>query len=116
MPLGQPIVGSAASWGTEYSLFSQGTSLNAITSPGVYEAWIDAANIASGDQYTFRAYEKVRTGGTKRLYIEHQIVGVQTPAIWIYPGVQLHNGFDYTLQCTSGTNTRSIDYSIRRIS
>lgn len=116
MPLAAPIEATGTSWATEWSMFSGGTSLNAITSPGVYEAWVDTANLASGDVYMFRAYEKVKSGGTKRLYIEHPINGAQSPVIWIYPGVHLRNGFDYTLQATSGTTTRSIDYSIRRIS
>jgi hypothetical protein len=114
MPLAEVYVGSNATWGTEWSFASAGTSLNAVTSPGIYSVWLDCNAMTSGDNYIFRVYEKVRAGSTKRAVVEHVLNGVQTPANWLFPAMHLMNGFDFTLQRTVGTD-RSIEYSVRRI-
>jgi hypothetical protein len=99
---------------TELSLVSGTTTLQTVTDSGVYQVWIDAGNMAKGDEYKFRLYEKVEgTGGTKKVFFQQTLSDVQSE-IFVTPTFILMNGWDATLQKTNGTD-RAFDASIRKV-
>lgn len=49
---------SASISSTEYSLPNDSTSLSAITTDGIYQAFVYIASMAAGDQFRFRIYER----------------------------------------------------------
>ena len=99
---------------TELSIVSGTTSLQTITDDGVYQLWIDAGNMAKGDEYRVRAYERVEgTGGTKKKFAEWTLLGVQSE-VFVTPSFILINGWDFTIQKIAGTD-RAFDASIRKV-
>lgn len=99
---------------TELSIPSGTTSLSTRTEDGVYQLFIDAANMAKGDEFAVRIYEKVEaTGGTKRKVFEAVLHDAQAE-IFAAPMLLLMHGWDMTLQKLSGTD-RAFDASIRKV-
>jgi hypothetical protein len=99
---------------TELSIVSGTTTLQTITDDGVYQLWIDAGNMAKGDEFRVRAYEKVEgTGGTKKKFAEWTLLGLQSE-VFVTPSFILINGWDFTIQKIAGTD-RAFDASIRRV-
>jgi hypothetical protein len=99
---------------SEISVVSGTTSLQTITTDGVYQLWIDAGNMAKGDEFRIRLYEIVEgTGGTKKVFFEASLLGVQSQ-IFCTPTFVLINGWDMTIQKLAGSD-RAFDASIRRV-
>lgn len=99
---------------SELSIVSGTTSLQTITTAGVYQLWIDAYAMAKGDEFRVRMYEKVEaTGGTKKMFAEWTLLGVQADN-FVTPTFVLMNGWDMTIQKIAGTD-RAFDASIRKI-
>lgn len=99
---------------SELSIVSGTTSLQTITDDGVYQLWIDAGNMAKGDEYAIRIYEKVEgTGGTKKQVFKAILSDAQSE-IWCSPMLILINGWDMTIQKIAGTD-RAFDASIRKV-
>jgi len=115
MAISEAFSGTNSSWGTEYSLSNSSTTLANQTDDGVYQLFLDLFNMASGDTYVVKVYEKVRSADTRRVVLSHTLVGAQTDPNWCFPALTLMHGFDFSLVCTAGTNTRAITWSIRKI-
>lgn len=99
---------------SELSIVSGTTSLQTITTAGVYQLWIDAYAMAKGDEFRVRMYEKVEaTGGTQKMFAEWTLLGVQADN-FVTPTFVLMNGWDMTIQKIAGTD-RAFDASIRKI-
>lgn len=99
---------------TELSIVSGTTSLQTITDDGVYQLWIDAGNMAKGDEYIIRLYEKVEgTGGTKKVFASFTLSDIQSE-IFVTPTFILINGWDMTIQKIAGTD-QAFDASIRKV-
>ena len=99
---------------TELSIVSGTTTLQTVTTAGVYQLWVDASAMAKADEYVVRIYEKVEaTGGTKRVAMSWRLLGVQATN-FVTPSFMLKNGWDMTLQKIAGTD-RAFDASIRAI-
>jgi hypothetical protein len=99
---------------TELSIVSGTTSLQTITDDGVYQLWVDAGNMAKGDTFVIRIYEKVEaTGGVKKVVFTATLQGVQAH-IFVTPTLILIHGWDMTIQKSAGTD-RAFDASIRKI-
>lgn len=99
---------------SELSIVSGTTSLQTITTAGVYQLWVDAYAMAKGDEFRVRMYEKVEaTGGTKKMFAEWTLLGVQADN-FVTPTFVLMNGWDMTIQKIAGTD-RAFDASIRKI-
>lgn len=99
---------------SELSIVSGTTSLQTITTDGVYQLWIDAYAMAKADEYRVRMYEKVEaTGGTKKVFASWSLLGVQAE-VFVTPTFILMNGWDMTIQKIAGTD-RAFDASIRQI-
>jgi hypothetical protein len=115
MPISEPYELDGVTVGaTELSIVSGTTTLQTITDDGVYQLWVDAGNMAKGDEYRIRIYEKVEgTGGTKKVVFVATLADVQSE-IFVTPTLILINGWDMTLQKIAGSD-RAFDASIRKI-
>ncbi len=99
---------------SELSIVSGTTALQTITTAGVYQLLIDAGNMAKGDEFRVKIYEKVEaTGGTKKVLAQWTLLGVQSE-IFVTPTFILMNGWDMTIQKIAGTD-RAFDASIRKV-
>lgn len=114
MGITEPYTNSASISTTEYSLPNNSTSLATITVSGVYQAFIDVANMAAGDEYLIQIYEKATSGGTKRVILSASLVGPQAEPIWVSPTFVLMHGWDITMDRQAGSD-RTISWSIRRV-
>lgn len=99
---------------TEYSLPGDAAGPTSQTTDGVFQVFIDFANMAAGDQYRIRLYEKYDAGGTQRLCEEWILTGAQSKPMFVLPTFVLGEGWDVTVTKLAGTD-RSILWSIRKI-
>lgn len=83
------------------------------TTPGVYQFFIDLANMVSGDSVVIRVKEKARSGDTQRVVIYRPYHGAQTEPLFVSPSLHLRHGWAVTLEQTDGTG-RAFPWSIRR--
>ncbi|CAN1724426.1 conserved protein of unknown function [Hyphomicrobium sp. 1Nfss2.1] len=115
MALSEAYVNSGTSISTtEYSLTNDSTTVATQTDDGLYQAFIDFSNMASGDTYVIRIYEKCYGAATQRVCQSWTLTGAQSDPIWVSPHLQLMHGWDITVQRTAGTD-RSIAWSIRKV-
>ena len=98
---------------TELSFVSGTSSLQTITTAGVYQLYVDAANMAKADEFRIKVYEKALTSGTKRTLTQWSLLGVQTE-LFCTPSLILMNGWDFTIIKIAGTD-RAFSGSIRKI-
>lgn len=100
---------------SEISVVSGTTTLQTVTTAGVYYPYIDpvGAAMAKGDIFRFRIYEKVRSAGTKRQCLSSYFRDVHTQII-AFPPLMLMNGFDFTMMKDGGTD-RNWDASVRAV-
>lgn len=99
---------------SELSVISGTTTLSTDTTDGVFQLWVDAGNMAKGDEFVVRVYEKVEeTGGTKKVVFAATLSNVQSE-VFVTPTLILMFGWDCTIQKVAGTD-RAFDASIRRI-
>ena len=98
---------------TELSIVSGTTTLQSIAVAGVYQLVIDAANMAKGDEFVVRLYEKAKAAGTKRVFSQWSLQGVQSE-LFVTPTFVLLNGWDMTITKLAGTD-RAFDASIRKV-
>jgi hypothetical protein len=116
MPISEPYELDGVTVGaSELSIVSGTTALQTVTDDGVYQLWIDpVTNMAKGDEFIVRIYEKVEgTGGTKRVVLSQTLSDAQSE-IWCSPMLILINGWDMTIQKVAGTD-RAFDASIRKV-
>jgi len=99
---------------TEHSLTTDTAGPDADTTAGVFQAFIDLNALAAGDEFEFKAYEKVRTGDTQRLVYTATFAGAQATPIWVSPTLILGVGWDMTLDKVAGTD-RAINWRISKI-
>ena len=115
MPITEPYELDGVTVGaTELSIVSGTTTLQTVTDDGVYQLWVDAGNMAKGDQFTIRVYEKVEaTGGAKKVVFAATLAHVQSE-VFVTPTLILLHGWDMTIQKAAGTD-RAFDASIRKV-
>lgn len=86
-----------------------------ITDAGQYQVVLDGvANMAKGDEYLLKVYEKARASGTQRVMFTLRIMDAQSELI-VLPPLLLGIGWDVTMQRISA-NSRAWDWSLRRLS
>lgn len=114
-PVTQAYSQSALNVGTtELSLTGGTSTIQARNSAGVYQVWIDGANMVKGDEFELRIYEKVEPAtGVQRQVYEATLHDVQAQ-LFVSPLIHLINGWDVTLKCISST-ARQFDASIRQV-
>lgn len=96
---------------TEWSMTTDSAGPDVDTTPGVFQIFLDVSDMVDGDELQIRVYEKVRAGDTQRIVYQSNLVGPQSPPIWVSPSLILLNGWDATLDAISGTIT--VLWSIR---
>ena len=99
---------------TEWSLTSDSSTLGAITTDGVFQAFLELNNLAAGDVFEFKVYEKTLSTSTQRLVYSARFAGAQGAPVWASPSLILLHGWEMTLDKISGTD-RAISWSIRTL-
>jgi hypothetical protein len=103
--------GSASIGSSEVSLISGTTTLQASTTAGDVEAWIDLSNMTFGDTYQVRVVEKVNGGTAANAYIFFP-KDVQVGLRRVGP-LRVGEGWDVRLKLTAGS-ARTVNWSLRQ--
>lgn len=111
MALSEAYTFSATVSTTELSLTGGTSTIQTRTTAGYYDVWVDKTNIAKGDHFIIRMYEKVTSGGTQHGQIIGSLFGVQDED-FVFSSPQLRHGFDFTIVRIAGAD-RSITASVR---
>lgn len=98
---------------TEYFLASDSTTATYQTTDCVLQAWVDLANMAAGDQYTVKLYEKIN-GSSARLIDSWVFTGSQSKPGFPIPTVIVGEGWEVSVTKNAGTD-RSIGWSLRTV-
>lgn len=112
MALTQTHSGTATIGNAEHDLPSNSTTRSALSTPGVYQLFLDLASLTATERYCLRIYERALAAGTQRIVEEVVITGAQSEPIYTSPALALMHGWTFTLQKLQGTD-RSIVWSIR---
>jgi hypothetical protein len=113
--ISEPYANTQSITTTEHDLPSDTTSVGAITDDGVYQVFLDLNALADGDVFRFKAYEKVQSTDTQRVFFQVDITGAQgTEDNWVSPSFILLHGWTFTLTKVTGTD-RTITWSIRKV-
>lgn len=117
MAISEVYTGATAVSVVEYSLTANSSDLAVRTTHGVYQAFLGLANLAAGDTYEYKCYEKVVSTSTasNTLALSARMSGAQGAATWVSPSLILLNGWEMTLTKISGTS-RTVEWSIRKVS
>lgn len=99
---------------TEWSFTTDSSGPDADTTDGIFQGFFDVSTLAAGDEFQFRVYEKVNSGGTQRVVYSATLVGVQAEPVFVTPSFILLHGWDMTWGKIAGTD-RSIVGSIRSV-
>jgi hypothetical protein len=114
MPISEAYTLNAVTVGTtELSIVSGTTTLANDTNDGVYSLMVDSGNMAKGDEFRVRVYEKCLTGSTKKVIDGWTMLGVQGRNHYTPPMILMH-GWDMTIQKIAGTD-RAFTASIRKV-
>lgn len=106
MAAGEIFSGSATISTTEYSLPRNANynSASPQTTDYVAQFYVDAANMAAGDQFRFRIYEAASASGTQRLVWEATYTGAQPFPLLTFPALILLHGWDITALRLAGSD------------
>lgn len=99
---------------TEHFLASNSTTKTDQTTDGIYQLVLELNNLANGDEYRVRVYERISSGGTTRIAEEWVIAHAQSTPIWYTPALTFMHGWEYSLTKLAGTD-RAIAWSIRSV-
>lgn len=80
---------------------------------GVYQLWVDPSNMAKGDEFKIRIYERVKATGTKRIVYQATLSDAQSE-LFVTPSLVLMHGWDMSIQKIAGTD-RAFDASVRKV-
>jgi hypothetical protein len=98
----------------EYSMTGNVGTIQANTTNGVYQVFVDTSAMLLSNTVQLRIYEKVWSGGTQRVIYETNLVDVQQDPIWVSPSLVLMHGWDATANSQAGANVY-LQWSIRRV-
>jgi hypothetical protein len=113
MAISEAFAGTEAVGTTEHSLTADTAGPDVETSDGIFQVFLDLVDMVTGDELQIRVYEKVGSGSTQRIVYQSNLVGPQSPPIWVSPTLILMHGWDVTVDAISGTIT--VDWSIRKV-
>ena len=114
MAITEAFQASATIGTTEYFLAAASTTPSYQTTDGCYQLFVELNNMADGDTFRLRAYEKISSAGTARVVWEEHFGGVQNSPLWPTPTLILLHGWDFSITKIAGTD-RSIAWSIRKV-
>lgn len=98
---------------TEISIVSGTSTLQTVTTKGIYSLYIDASNMVKGDEFEVKIYDKVISGGTKRVAFRQTISDAQSEML-VFPDIMLFNGWDMTIVKKGGSD-QTFTASIRAV-
>ena len=113
MAISEAYTGTATVGTAELSLVSGTTSLQSVTTDGVYQVFIDTVNMIAGDEYEILIKEKVTSAGVQRNIYSAVLDGKQSSP-FVTPSLVLIHGWDITMRKVTGTD-RAFPYSIRQV-
>lgn len=114
MAIAEAFAGTATVGSTERDLPSNTTTLSQQTADGIYQLFLDLANLTATESYRLRIYERTRSGDTQRVVQEVILSGVQDEPIYVTAALLLMHGWTFTLTKLQGTD-RAINWSIRQV-
>jgi len=85
------------------------------TDDGVYQVFLELNDMITGDELQIRIYEKVGSGSTQRIVMQSNLIGPQSPPVWVSPSLILLHGWDVTLNQIAGTAGITVNWSIRKV-
>src|ERR687891_1670131 len=91
---------------TEYSLTNDSTVVATQTADAIIQVVIDFANMAAGDQYEVKVYDKVYGAGSQKKIYHATLTGPQD-APFVTPSLIVMHGWDVTVKRLAGSD-RSI--------
>lgn len=113
MAIAEAFSGSEAVSTTEWSLTTDTAGPDVETSDGVFQIFLDVNDMVTGDELQILIYEKVQSTDTQRVIFQSNLIGAQSPGVWVSPALVLMHGWDVTLDAIAGTIT--VDWSIRKV-
>jgi hypothetical protein len=114
MAIAEPYSGTETVTTDEWDLPTDTTTLGSITTDGVYQPQLELNNLAKGDIFEFKVYEKVTSGSTQRVIYTARFANAQAEPVWVGPSLILIHGWTMSLTKISGTD-RAISWSIRSV-
>lgn len=114
MALSEAFTWSAVTISTSSKFLSSGTTTSSpITTPGLYQLFLDTSSVAAGDEFEAGFTEKVLSGGTAFRVVIARFIGAQ-PEMFISPAFQVAHGGDFDLIKKVGTD-RTFNASLRAV-
>jgi hypothetical protein len=98
---------------TEHSMTTDTAGPDTDTTDGVYQLFLNLADLTVGDELQVRIYEKVLSGSTQRIVYQQNISGEIGSKHFVFPALVLMHGWDMTLDAISGTIT--VLWSIKKV-
>lgn len=114
MAISEAFQSSATIGSSEYFIAAASTTPSYQTTDGVYQLYLELNNLADGDTFRLRAYEKISSGGTVGTVFEEYFGGAQATRLFVTPSLIFLHGWDFSLTKIAGTD-RSIAWSIRQV-
>lgn len=101
---------------SELSLTGNSTTIAALTTPGVFQVFIDFSNAAANDSFLVTIYEKAISASTQRRVQTFTIgtAAVLANPLWCSCSLVLMRGYDLTVTQTAGTG-RVVSWSVRQV-
>jgi len=109
----EAFAGTEAISTTEWSLTTDTAGPDVDTTDGVFQTFLDVSDMIAGDELQIRVYEKVQAADTQRIVYQSNLIGPQSPPIFVLPSLVLMHGWDVTLDAIAGTIT--VTWSIRKV-
>jgi hypothetical protein len=109
----EAFAGTEAVSTAEHSITTDTAGPDVETSDGIFQVFLDVSDMVTGDELQIRIYEKVQAADTQRIAYQSNLVGPQSPPIWVSPSLILMHGWDVTLDAIAGTIT--VTWSIRKV-
>ena len=113
MAITEAFAGTEAVSTTEWSCTTDTAGPDVETSDGVFQVFLDVSDMVAGDELQIRVYEKVQSTDTQRIVYQSNLMGPQSPPVFVLPSLVLMHGWDVTLDAISGTIT--VTWSIRKV-
>lgn len=84
------------------------------TTDGIFQLFVDTANMVAGDSLDVQILEKARTGDTARLVFSMTVEDVQAEPLLVSPALLLGVGWTMRIRQSAGT-ARAFPWSIRQV-
>lgn len=114
MAISEAFANSATITTTERFLASNSTTATYQTDDGVYQLFLDFNNVAAGDIFQVKVYEKVVAGGNADIVYIDNVTGPLDSPHYASPSLILLHGWEFSLVKVTGTD-RVIEWSIRKV-